>query len=76
MQRVPVVMLKQIQIVALTFAALVPLLVAVALTAATPSGEISPHAGWVEPAWDAGTRYETQRVADFSTHRTWRYLSE
>jgi hypothetical protein len=72
----PVIMRKQIHIAAVTFAALVPLLVAVALTAATPSGKISPHAVEMSPAWDEGDRPAFRQLALSSTHRTWRYLSE
>ncbi len=71
-----VIMRKQVHIVAVTFAALVPLLMAVAITAVTPSGKIVPYATDVKPAWEERGRSEYRRVVVSNTHRTWRYLSE
>ncbi len=68
--------LKQVHIMAVTFAALVPLLMAVAITAVTPSGTISPQAGDVTPAWDEENRTDERRFIASNKYRTWRHLSE
>ena len=71
-----VIMRKHVHIVAVTFAALVPLLMAVAITAVTPSAKIVPYASELKPAWEERGRTEHRRIVVSNTHRTWRYLSE
>ena len=71
-----IVMFRQIHILTITLAALLPLLAAVAIAASAPKSMTRSHAVDTERTWDKSDRLDIPQTLAFGTHETWRNLSE
>lgn len=71
-----IVMFRQIHILTITLAALLPLLAAVAIAASAPKGMTRSQTIDTERTWDKGDRLDKPQILAFGTHETWRNLSE